>query len=79
VDPDTGLPADCASVGSGDPVADGAAPNSAGGPSALVSRNPPINTDTGRPTNTQMLWWLLQGASICAVGVALTGMRRRFT
>lgn len=80
VDPDTGLPADCVSLGSEAPVAAGGeATNSAGAASAIAAKNPPIDTDTGRPTNTQILWWLLQGGSICAVGVALTGVRRRFT
>lgn len=79
VDPDTGLAADCSSVGSnGVPLADGDATSSAATPRALAPKNPPINPESGRPTTTQILWWLLQGGSICAVGVALTGVRRRF-
>ncbi len=85
VDPVTGLPAD-ASACTGDVAAGGvvdAGSTGAGGGAAPASTLAPINPeiDDGdtSPAGSQIVWWLVQGASVSAVGVALAGARRRFT
>ena len=93
VDPITGLPADPAScVASEAPLADGASPGAAvgapvaGGPAAgvataaaVVPSNLPVDQDESGPTTTQIIWWLVQGFSICGVGVALSGAGKRLS
>jgi ABC-type phosphate transport system substrate-binding protein len=77
-DPDTGLPAACDSLeGANGSAAGDQSTNASNAPTATAAKNPPIDDDSGRPTTTQILWWLLQGASICAVGFALAGVRTR--
>jgi hypothetical protein len=84
VDPVTGLAASCESLGA---PALAASDGSASGPSSdgsqqasssrVTAKNPQTVAGSSRPTSTQILWWLLQGASVCALGVALAGARRR--
>jgi hypothetical protein len=80
VDPATGLPADasvCASLG---PVAGEASASAAGGgPTTSVAPqyNPTVDRSSRGPTLTKTVWWLAQGAGVCAIGVALAGVRRR--
>ncbi len=79
LDPDTGLPADpsvCAGVNGGGVAAAGgqAAVAQSAGPAA---RNPEVLKRAGGPSGAQVVWWLVQGASVCAIGVALAGVRRR--
>ena len=77
-DPTTGLPADpstCAgavAVGN-DSAPTGAAPLSAAPPKV----NPQVGESSNRPETTQIVWWLAQGAGVCAIGVALAGVRKR--
>lgn len=86
-DPVTGLPMDPAICAVGnvivDELIDAAAGESAGAASAAPAAvapaaiNPPIAEAGGGPGAGRIIWWLLQGASICAVGVALAGARKR--
>jgi hypothetical protein len=81
VDPITGLPAQCGTGADGEvsfdaeSSGDGAAAPSGASPPAV---NPPISDDDSGPGATRIVWWLLQGAGVCGVGVALAGARRRF-
>ncbi len=80
LDPLTGLPADPASCVAVDaPVGGGSVDRgSSGGPSAQAAvPNPPVNDAEVGIAGTKVLWWLVQGASVCAIGVALAGLRRR--
>jgi hypothetical protein len=43
----------------------------------VAPKNPPVSGETGRPSNTQIILWILQGASICALAGALAGVRAR--
>jgi ABC-type phosphate transport system substrate-binding protein len=64
-------------VAAGGPVA--AAPSGgavAGGP---TPPNPIVSSTDDGPGATRILWWLVQGAALCAVGVALAGARRRMS
>jgi ABC-type phosphate transport system substrate-binding protein len=77
-DADTGLPADCSTVGEGAASQQVAGQTQgASAATALTPKNPTVVESSGTPTTTQILWWLLQGASICALGFALAGMRSR--
>jgi phosphate transport system substrate-binding protein len=79
-DPDTGLAAACDSVASMLPVPGAGAAGGTALPASakpLAPKNPVVEPDSGGPTATQILWWLLQGASICAVGFALAGAKTR--
>jgi phosphate transport system substrate-binding protein len=85
VDPDTGLPADpsacaqVASVGTGPVSAANPAEGAVGGvqPTTTPPTNPLVVESGGGPSNTQVAWWLVQGASVCGIGVSLAGVRRR--
>ena len=80
-DPITGLPADPTTCA--DSSAAGGGENQSGaGAAAPVSAapakiNPTVGESSNRPETTQIVWWLAQGASVCAIGVALAGVRRR--
>ncbi len=79
-DPDTGLAAACDSVASLSPGSEAAGAIGTGPSTSvktLAPKNPVVESDSGGPTTTQILWWLLQGASICAVGFALAGAKTR--
>jgi phosphate transport system substrate-binding protein len=86
VDPITGLPADpstCAAAAQGTGGAVGANPSGgspSGGqatPAVAPPPNPTVVTAGSGPSTTQIAWWLVQGASVCGVGVAVAGVRRR--
>jgi len=75
-DPVTGLPADpttCAAAEQSPANAGAAAPLAA----APAKVNPEVGESSNRPEATQIVWWLAQGAGVCAIGVALAGVRRR--
>ncbi|MBI5087794.1 MAG: substrate-binding domain-containing protein [Actinobacteria bacterium] len=80
VDPITGLPAQCGSGDGQGASGDAAGGDAAGAQSAAAPAavNPPISADESGPGATRIVWWLLQGACVCGVGVALAGARRRF-
>ena len=86
VDPITGLPADastCVAAAQADAGAVGANPSNgspSGGqvaPTVAPPANPTVVTSGGGPSTTQIAWWLVQGASVCGVGVAVAGVRRK--
>jgi ABC-type phosphate transport system substrate-binding protein len=89
-DPLTGDPVNdaalCASFGEAGAVAGGAGGSdgavSGGGvgaaaPAAIPAINPTVADADGGPTGNEITWVLIQGASVCAVGAALAGVRRR--
>jgi ABC-type phosphate transport system substrate-binding protein len=85
LDPVTGLPVDpsfCNIVLIEDPAADdgsGAAPVNAAPPAAAspAAKNPVVSAAEEEIDVTAIAWWLLQGAAVCGVGVALAGVARR--
>jgi ABC-type phosphate transport system substrate-binding protein len=85
IDPITGLPADPSScvVGAQGVGAVGANPSGvspSGGqatPTVAPPPNPTVVTAGSGPSTTQIAWWLVQGASVCGVGVAVAGVRRK--
>ena len=88
VDPITGLPADpatCAAAAQGAVALDGNSQSTtpSGGHAASAAPPAPLNptvvTSGSGPSSTQIAWWLVQGASVCGVGVSLAGVRRRLT
>jgi phosphate transport system substrate-binding protein len=77
-DPATGLEADpntCGGTGNGGGTGSGG--NGDGGITAPVVPNPIIDETTSGPSMNKIVWWLLQGAAVCALGVALAGVRRK--
>lgn len=77
-DPATGLEADpntCGGTGNGGGTGSGG--NGDGGITAPVVPNPVIDETTSGPSMNKIVWWLLQGAAVCALGVALAGVRRK--
>ncbi len=80
IDPVTGLPAQCDAAAAGDVAGGGAivAVDEASAAAAPIPINPAISDDGGGgPDGTTIAWWLLQGAAVCALGVLLSGARRR--
>jgi phosphate transport system substrate-binding protein len=83
LDPATGLPADptsCLDTGGVAVASAGQAVNGQQGPAAAVvpqAVNPPVVSDAVGPSGATIAWWLIQGATVCAVGVSLAGVRRR--
>jgi hypothetical protein len=88
-DPLTGDPVNdaalCASFGEAGAIVGGAGGTdgavSGGGvvaaPAAIPAINPTVADADGGPTGNEITWVLIQGASVCAVGAALAGVRRR--
>ena len=77
LDPVTGLPVDpsqCAAVLPDQGVGAAGAPPVVAAPAA---QNPSIVPAESEIDTTEIVWWLAQGATVCAVGVALAGVRRR--
>jgi phosphate transport system substrate-binding protein len=86
LDPETGLPADpslCADVDSGalsgGQGGQGGVAGSGGQAARPAAKNAEVLEDSGGPSGSQIAWWLMQGASVCAIGVSLAGVRRRLT
>ena len=78
LDPVTGLPVDPSQCAAVQPGAD-AGGGGAGAPvvAAPAAQNPTIVPAESEIDTTEIAWWLAQGATVCAVGVALAGVRRR--
>jgi phosphate transport system substrate-binding protein len=91
IDPETGetISVDGSGNASCDPSTDptcvapvgggGVGVGNGGAIAAPAAPNPPIDTSSVSPEATKIAWWLLQGAAVCALGVALAGARRRTT
>ncbi len=76
-DPATGLEADPATCGSSGGTNTGGGGGGDGGFTAPIAENPVIDESASGPSLNKIVWWLLQGAAVCALGVALAGARRR--
>jgi hypothetical protein len=80
VDPLTGLPADPSSCSTSELAVDPALAGGAASNGQTASSTPPnprvIESGYG-PSGAQVAWWLVQGACVCGIGVALAGVRRR--
>jgi hypothetical protein len=76
-DPATGLEADPATCGGSGGTNTGGGGGGDGGFTAPIAENPVIDESASGPSLNKIVWWLLQGAAVCALGVALAGARRR--
>ncbi len=82
IDPASGLPADpslCASTGGQVPSGDGGSTGGGNVGAAPAIPNLPVDDATTGIKGTTIAWWLLQGATVCAVGAGLASLRRRGT
>jgi phosphate transport system substrate-binding protein len=87
LDPVSGLPLDPSLCGAVDPA--GVVDPNAGAPvagapvagapvaGAPVAKNPVVSAAAEEVDTTAIAWWLLQGAAVCGVGVAIAGVTRR--
>ena len=53
------------------------APGGTPGAGGSSVSNPAVVSDPPAPDAAKIAWWLVQGAAVCALGVALAGARRR--
>ncbi len=77
LDPVTGLPVDPTQCAAVLPDQGGGAAGAPPVVAAPAAQNPSIVPPETEIDTTEIVWWLAQGATVCAVGVALAGVRRR--